>query len=229
MKKKTRHFPRRTCEEAINWSPKYIVPEPKRKEFEKTTWEEDLRRAKKEKPKKVLLELDVNYPITSVASMTLPLAVRLLHGVAAFKTIVVDGPHGHRATRAKGRTKWASGHLSGEIVKSLDDFPSTRGGSRKPLMLQTYEPELPFKSLTTEITYPFQGKNVRLTIFPLMYGKRKIREFPVGYILWMIAKEMQRMYLNEKRYAPFGHCISDLGFGGMDIYEDGTAEVSIES
>ena len=51
----------------------------------------------------------------------------------------------------------------------------------------------------------------------------------VGYFLWVVAKEYERIYKNHQDFGIWGHGIRDLFFEAMDINEDGYVELHIGS
>lgn len=97
-----------------------------------------------------------------------------------------------------------------------------------------YEPS----PLWVDITYPLT-RGVRLLVKPLIKEKLPCKACggsPVkrpsmspGYLLWMVAKEYQRIYQEHEKYGVWGHALSDLGFERITVRKDGVVELGIGS
>lgn len=92
-----------------------------------------------------------------------------------------------------------------------------------------------FGTLRTMIDYPL-SKAVFLTIEPMVVTwsggnspERTEREMRLGYFLWIVAKEYERIYREHEKYGVWGHALSDLGFEGVVVREDGTVDLIIGS
>lgn len=100
-----------------------------------------------------------------------------------------------------------------------------------------YEP----RTLTVDITYPL-SIGVRLVVPPMTRrimpchacegddaGSEDRAEMTAGYLLWMVAKEYERIYREHEKYGVWGHAIGDLGFEGIEVDEDGNATILMGS
>lgn len=92
-----------------------------------------------------------------------------------------------------------------------------------------------FGTLRTVIDYPLSVA-VGLTINPMTVtrvsdhgGTRTDKEMRLGYFLWMVAKEYERIYAEHEKYGVWGHAIGDLGFEGVVVHEDGMVDLLIGS
>lgn len=92
-----------------------------------------------------------------------------------------------------------------------------------------------FGTLTVDLTYPL-ALGVRLTIEPMIVtwtgGERPTetrRDMILGYFLWVVAKEYERIYREHEKYGVWGHAMSDLGFERIIVREDGSVELFIGS
>lgn len=92
-----------------------------------------------------------------------------------------------------------------------------------------------FGTLRTVIDYPLSTA-VHLTIEPMIVtrsggGKpaQQTREMRLGYFLWVVSKEYERIYREHEKYGIWGHAMSDLGFEGLVVREDGTVDLIIGS
>lgn len=88
--------------------------------------------------------------------------------------------------------------------------------------------ELPAKPLTVKLTYPLSlGVELRVRPFIAIYkvggkaGAPRERRQTLGYLLWMVAQEYQRIYSEASKYKIWGHAISDLYFEGMRLVRGG--------
>lgn len=94
------------------------------------------------------------------------------------------------------------------------------------------------RTLWVDITYPL-GRGVRLTVPPMVEkrrwpakGDRKWRTqetMSIGYFMWCVAKEYERIYRYHERYKVWGHDIGDLGFEIIEVEEDGIVRLGIGS
>lgn len=99
-----------------------------------------------------------------------------------------------------------------------------------------FESYLEARPLTIQINYPL-AKGVRLTIKPynrVWFGengeaRRLILEMSLGYVLWTVAKQYERIYREWERYGVWGHACSDLVFEGLVVNQDATAHLIIGS
>jgi hypothetical protein len=90
------------------------------------------------------------------------------------------------------------------------------------------------RSLIVTITYPL-SLNVRLTIAPLTeqctYSDHESEwvSMSPGYLMWVLAQEYRRIYVEHEKYGVWGHDIDDLHFEGFAISENGDTELWIGS
>lgn len=101
-----------------------------------------------------------------------------------------------------------------------------------------YEP----RDLWVDIDYPL-SRGVRLCVKPFVmepepceacerdHGRRREKrvEMTPGYLLWMIAKEYERIYSEHEKYGIWGHGIEDLGFERITINKEGVVELFVGS
>jgi hypothetical protein len=100
----------------------------------------------------------------------------------------------------------------------------------------SFSPVEKFGILETMITYPLNTA-VHLVIEPLTitrtWGKSRpakvTHEMRLGYFLWVVAQEYVRIYEEAEKYGIWGHAMTDLGFEGVIVHEDGTVDVMIGS
>jgi hypothetical protein len=100
----------------------------------------------------------------------------------------------------------------------------------------SFTPVEKIETLQTLITYPLNTA-VHLVIEPLTitrtWGKERpkkvTREMRLGYFLWVVAQEYVRIYEEAERYDIWGHAMSDLGFEGVVVHEDGTVDILMGS
>lgn len=82
---------------------------------------------------------------------------------------------------------------------------------------------LPARLHEISLTYPLTlGVELRVSPFELtrhMGDGRKVAEerLSIGYVLWVVAQEYQRIYREWRKYRPWGHGIEDLTFRMMAI------------
>jgi len=50
-----------------------------------------------------------------------------------------------------------------------------------------------------------------------------------GYLMWVVAKEYERIYKEHKKYGVWGHAMSDLGFERITVRPDGVVDLFIGS
>lgn len=96
------------------------------------------------------------------------------------------------------------------------------------------------RTLYVDIEYPLE-RGVRLTIKPMTIrveekkpGKKSRcvdtrSEMTVGYFLWSVAKEYERIYKEHEKYGVWGHAIEDLGFETIHINKNGVVDLFIGS
>lgn len=54
-------------------------------------------------------------------------------------------------------------------------------------------------------------------------------ELSPGYLLWMIAKQYERIYAEHEKYGVWGHALSDLVFEGFSIDDNGVVHLQMGS
>ena len=101
------------------------------------------------------------------------------------------------------------------------------------------------KPLWVDLTYPL-SRGVRLVVRPMTVRREfapvqrkgeqlsvpesfERKELTLGYFLWTVAKEYERIYREHKKYSVWGHEIGDLGFEQISIDKDGIVELFIGS
>lgn len=90
--------------------------------------------------------------------------------------------------------------------------------------------------LRTVIDYPLEIATL-LTIEPMTVvsvggpkqKKVSMTQWRVGYFLWVVSKEYERIYTEHERYRIWGHAMSDLAFERLTLMEDGMVHLGIGS
>jgi hypothetical protein len=84
-----------------------------------------------------------------------------------------------------------------------------------------------FGPLETIIDYPLETA-VQLAIEPMTvtvkrgkHPEKVSQDMRLGYFLWVVAQEYVRIYEEAEKYGIWGHALSDLGFEGVEVYENG--------
>jgi len=80
--------------------------------------------------------------------------------------------------------------------------------------------------ITITLDYPL-SRAVTITIKPYELHGHKYMD--LGYVLWQVAKQYQRIYKQHKRYGVWGHMLDDLWFERLMIKKNGQAELFIGS
>lgn len=84
--------------------------------------------------------------------------------------------------------------------------------------------EIPARRYEIPLTYPLTtGSRLRVDPFELtchMGDGRTIKSerMSIGYVLWAVAVEYKRIYVDWKHYKPWGHGIEDLVFRTMSVH-----------
>jgi hypothetical protein len=86
--------------------------------------------------------------------------------------------------------------------------------------------EIEPKPITITLDYPL-SRAVTITVKPYQIHGCKFMD--LGYVLWQIAKQYQRIYKEHKRYGVWGHMLDDLWFERLTIDKNGQAELFIGS
>jgi hypothetical protein len=154
-------------------------------------------------PKVLSGEFSCGYHVATVATLSIEQASRLLE---VRKTI------GHEDVDRGGRM----------FKKAIRDDHTTQWA------------EYEARSLIVTVTYPL-SLNVRLTIAPLTeqytYSDHENEwvSMSPGYLMWVLAQEYRRIYVEHEKYGVWGHDIDDLQFEGFVISENGETELWIGS
>jgi hypothetical protein len=95
---------------------------------------------------------------------------------------------------------------------------------------ERYLPELP---LVVRVSYPL-SVDVHVTIHPYRIWSHRREDWSgprmdIGYVLWTLANFYKDIYANHETYGVWGHAIGDLFFEGLQVNEDGTAELEMGS
>ena len=85
----------------------------------------------------------------------------------------------------------------------------------------------PGREIEVLITYPL-SLNVLLKIKPYDRSSHVKQQLTVGYVLWLIAKEYERIYIEHEKYGIWGHEMGDLYFEQLSIQKN-KAKISIGS
>lgn len=92
---------------------------------------------------------------------------------------------------------------------------------------------LPTKTHEIPLTYPLTlGVELRVSPFELtkfMGDGRRVTEerLSIGYVLWVVAQEYQRIYREWRKYKPWGHGIEDLTFRTMTLHRGNTRWIEL--
>lgn len=89
-------------------------------------------------------------------------------------------------------------------------------------------PEFPYdEAVCTTINYPLR-RELHLVVPPyqLSRGKRSWSWMDLGYFLWVVAREYQRVYRQHRKYGVWGHAITDLWFEGLVLSREKGAWVA---
>jgi hypothetical protein len=141
-----------------------------------------------------------NYHVETVATLTLQQAVSLIYVRELIGTKQVRRGHGESVPSSilsDNDSQWGRHEFEPRVFSVVIDYPlKTAVRLVVPLM-------------TRKFVWRDEKENDQRT------------ETSPGYLLWVIAREYQRVYREHEKYGVWGHGIGDLWFEGMEVAEDG--------
>jgi hypothetical protein len=84
------------------------------------------------------------------------------------------------------------------------------------------------KSITVTLDYPL-SRACEITIKPFRLWKGGPDCMDIGYVLWTLAKQYERIYKEHKRYGVWGHMMGDLYFERLTIDKKGRGSLFVGS